>query len=67
LNIGAAALQAKLSQLGIAQPVIREIERELNREGLSLGAVAKPPPMPGTLAALTTNAIIKRRVAVAVT
>lgn len=67
LNIGAAALQAKLSQLGIGQPVLREIERELNREGLTLGAVAKAPPMPGTLAALTTGAIINKRAANAAT
>lgn len=66
-NIGSAALRAKLEQLGIAQPVIREVERELNREGLSLGALAKPPPMPGTLAALTTNAIVQQRTTKAVT
>ena len=66
-RIGAAALQAKLSQLGIGQPVIREVERELNREGLSLGALGKAPPMPGTLAALTTGAIVKQRAAGAVT
>ena len=60
-NIGSAALRAKLAEYGIGAPVIREVERELNREGLSLGALAKPPPMPGTLEALTTEALIKKR------
>jgi len=66
-NIGGAVVRAKLEQLGIGQPVIREVERELNREGLSLGTLAKPPPMPGTLAALTTDAIVKKRAANAAT
>ncbi len=61
VNIGSALLRAKLESLGIGAPIIRELERELGREGLSLGALAKPPPMPGTLAAVTTRALITRR------
>ncbi len=67
LRVGAAALQAKLAELGITAPVIAEVEHELNREGLSLGQLAKPRPQPGTLAALTTSALMGQRAANAVT
>lgn len=63
LRIGSAALQAKLAQLGVSLPILREVEAELNREGLTLGALAKPPPMPGSLAAVTTEALMRQRVA----
>ncbi len=62
LNIGSAVLRAKLESLGIGAPIISELERELGREGLTLGALAAPPPMPGTLAAVTTKALITRRI-----
>ena len=54
---GLAALRAKISSLGVTPFVLSTFERELNREGLSLGPLAVPPPMPGTLAAMTPTAI----------
>ncbi len=54
---GIEALRVKLATLGVTPPVLNSIEEELNREGLSLGALSKPPPMPGSLNALTPEAI----------
>lgn len=58
MQVGAAALQMQLAKYGVGQQVIGELERELNREGVTLGAVAAPPPPPGSLAAMTNDAII---------
>lgn len=58
VQVGAAALQSQLGGLGIGADVIGALEQELNREGLSLGALAAPPPPAGSLAALTKNAIV---------
>jgi hypothetical protein len=60
VKVGGAALQAKLAQLGLGRKVLAELEKELNREGMTLGAVAAPKPQPGTLAALTTQALTGR-------
>jgi len=57
---GLEALRVKLAMMGIAPPVLTTIEHELNREGLSLGALAKPPPMLGSLGALTPEALAGR-------
>lgn len=46
LNIGAVALDAKLKSMGIGGDMIGLVENELNREGLTLGAVARPPKLP---------------------
>lgn len=62
-KIGLAALSYKLASLGISGPMLQEVERELNREGLSLGPLAKPPPMAGTLGALTPVGIAGRYLA----
>jgi hypothetical protein len=43
LDIGAAALRSKLDALGIGGDMIGLVEEELNREGMSLGALAHPP------------------------
>jgi hypothetical protein len=59
-NVGLEALRVKLASLGIGTPILRSVERELNREGLSLGALAKPPPMLGSLDAMTPEAIAGR-------
>jgi hypothetical protein len=59
-QIGVEALRAKLATLGIGAPFLSSIERELNREGLSLGALAAPAPMIGTFAALTPEALAGR-------
>ncbi len=42
-DVGAIALRAKLGMMGISPTMIDAVERELNREGLSLGPLAKPP------------------------
>jgi hypothetical protein len=44
-NIGMVALQSKLASLGITGNLVSLVEQELNREGLSLGALAKPPTL----------------------
>jgi hypothetical protein len=46
LDVGAVALQAKLASLGIGPDMIGLVEDELNREGLTLGTLAKPPRLP---------------------
>ncbi len=43
VNVGVGAVRAELAMLGIGPPMIAAVERELNREGLSLGPLAKPP------------------------
>jgi len=51
LDVGGAVLQAKLAQLGIGRDMVQLVERELNREGMSLGPLTAPPELP-TLANL---------------
>lgn len=46
LNIGAVALRTKLKTLGIGDDMLGLVEDELNREGLSLGPLAKPTRLP---------------------
>ncbi|MBX3156803.1 MAG: hypothetical protein KF773_12425 [Deltaproteobacteria bacterium] len=43
LGIGGAALHAQLDALGIGKDLVPFVELELNREGLSLGSLARPP------------------------
>ncbi len=62
-RVGVAALRAKLATMGVTPLMLGEVEQELNREGLSLGAMAKPAPMAGTLAAVTPDAIAGRWIA----
>jgi len=38
-------LRAKLATLGIGGDMVGLVEEELNREGLSLGALANPPKL----------------------
>jgi hypothetical protein len=59
-NIGMEALKLKLASIGIGPPVLTSLEQELNREGLTLGPLAKPSPMLGSLAALTPEALAGR-------
>jgi len=61
MDVGAAYVKSQLGWLGLAPDVIKALEKEMNSEGLSLGEIAKPPPEKGTLAALTTSALLKRR------
>jgi hypothetical protein len=46
LDIGAVALRAKLASMGIGPDMFGLVEEELNREGLTLGALARPPKLP---------------------
>jgi len=46
MNVGAAALRTKLAALGISDDMVGLVEDELNREGLSLGPLARPPKLP---------------------
>ncbi len=46
LDVGAVALRTKLATMGIGGDMIGLVEEELNREGLSLGPLAKPPNLP---------------------
>lgn len=59
-GVGLEALKLKLATLGISPPILNSLERELNREGLSLGPLASPPPMLGSLNAMTPEAIAGR-------
>jgi hypothetical protein len=45
LGVGAAALRDKLSSYGVGADMVGYVEQELNREGLSLGALAHPPKL----------------------
>jgi hypothetical protein len=45
INVGAAALRAKLQMYGIGPDEIGLVEHELNREGYSLGPLANPPKL----------------------
>jgi hypothetical protein len=46
--------------MGIGGPFLESIEDELKREGLSLGPLAKPSPLIGSLASLTPQALAGR-------
>ena len=61
LSVGAQLLKTKLGAWGIAPGLIGAVEKELNREGLSLGVLAAAQPPAGTLAALTTKALVQRK------
>jgi hypothetical protein len=55
MNVGAVALRTKLAALGVGPDMIGAVEGELNREGLSLGPIAKPMKLP-TFGSSTTSA-----------
>jgi hypothetical protein len=59
-GIGLEAAKLKLASVGVSSPVIAAFEKELNREGLSLGPLAKPAPMVGSLDAMTPQALAGR-------
>jgi hypothetical protein len=59
-QVGLEALRTKLATMGIAGPVLESIERELKREGLSLGPLARPAPIVGSLGALSPEALAGR-------
>lgn len=57
---GVEALKLKLASVGVSPPVLTAFERELNREGLSLGPLATPSPMIGSLDSMTPHALAGR-------
>lgn len=59
-NVGLEALKLKLATMGITPSVLGSFEQELNQEGLSLGPLAKPSPMLGSLSAMTPEALAGR-------
>ncbi|MBL9012625.1 MAG: hypothetical protein JNL83_00520, partial [Myxococcales bacterium] len=59
-GIGLEAAKVKLASVGIGSPVITAVERELNKEGLTLGPLAKPSPIVGSLDAMTPQALAGR-------
>jgi hypothetical protein len=59
-NVGLEALKVKLATMGITPPVLNTVERELQREGLSLGPLSTPPPILGSLSAMTPEALAGR-------
>lgn len=46
VNVGASVLHSKLASHGIGPDMFGLVEEELNREGLTLGPIAKPRKMP---------------------
>lgn len=60
---GVQVLKSQLASVGVSQPVLAAFEKELNREGMSLGALSKPSPMPGSLDAMTPQALAGRWIA----
>lgn len=57
---GLEAAKLKLHSAGVSPPMITAVEKELNREGLTLGALATPSPMAGSLDAMTPQALAGR-------
>jgi hypothetical protein len=57
---GVQVLKSQLASYGVSQPVLSAFEKELNREGLTLGALSRPSPMPGSLDAMTPQALAGR-------
>jgi len=60
---GVEVLKSQLASVGVSQPVLSAFEKELNRDGLTLGALSKPSPMPGSLDAMTPQALAGRWIA----
>lgn len=59
-GIGLEAAKVKLASVGVSAPVISAFERELNREGMTLGPLAQPAPIVGSLDAMTPQALAGR-------
>ena len=60
---GVEVLKSQLASVGVSQPILSAFEKELNREGLTLGSISKPSPMPGSLDAMTPQALAGRWIA----
>ena len=60
LNAGTAMARVKLAALGVSPAMLDVFESELNKDGLTLGPLAKPLPPPFSLAALQKDALLAR-------
>ncbi len=60
VTVGIEAIKAKLATLGVGGAVLGSVEAELNREGMSLGKLAKPVAMMGSLGALKPESLAGR-------
>lgn len=60
LEAGTAMARVKLAALGITPPMLDVVETELQKDGLTLGSLAKPVPPKHSIAALTTDALVAR-------
>ncbi|HVV85648.1 MAG TPA: hypothetical protein VHE35_21455 [Kofleriaceae bacterium] len=60
VDAGTAIVRAKLATLGVTPEMLGLLESELNREGISLGAIARPVPPLHSFAALTKDAVVAR-------
>jgi hypothetical protein len=58
-RVGGAAIRAFLATKGVPPSIVDEVEHELRREGMTLGAVAAPAPMPGSIAAYAADAVTR--------
>jgi len=59
-EVAVAAVQTKLATLGVTPQMLGAAERELNQEGYTLGPLAKPAPMLGSLEAMMPQALAGR-------
>jgi hypothetical protein len=60
LEAGSALARAKLATLGVTPGVLGVLESELNKDGLTLGALTRPAPPSHSIAALPKDALVAR-------
>jgi hypothetical protein len=60
MGAGTAVARAQLATLGITPAMLSVFESELNKGGLTIGALAKPTPPVHSFAALTSDALVAR-------
>lgn len=59
-EVGPTMIQTTLATMGVTPPMLGIFEQELNREGLTLGPIARPAPPLHAFAALSGDAIAQR-------
>ncbi len=60
LEAGAAVARAKLATLGVTPGVLGILESELNKDGMTLGALTRPAPPSHSIGALSKDALVAR-------
>ncbi len=60
LQAGTAVARVKLASLGVTPGMLGILESELNKDGMTLGALTKPAPPSHSIAALTKDALVAR-------